>query len=35
LIRPDSGKNGAGVTAGFTVEGLDTVRRKSNFSIFK
>ena len=35
LIRPDSGKNGVGATAGFTVEGLETVRRKSNFSIFK
>ncbi len=35
LIRPDSGKNGAGANAGFTVEGLDTVRRKSNFGIFK
>ena len=35
LIRPDSGKGGSAANAGFTVEGLDMQRRKSNFGIFR
>ncbi len=35
LIRTESGGNPQGANPNFTVEGLDTARRKSNFGIFR